>query len=137
MIIAMSRPKTMDTRLTMSVTDKLLSEIDEWRRFQPDIPARAEAIRRLVEEGITAKRELELMAERLDIMRTIAISWAQDAGAADETVQMIATEDPLNLNNVDWLIAHRRSPPVRPASTTEKPHIPPIKSRRKLDLTKK
>lgn len=29
-----------------------IERIDEWRRKQPDIPPRAEAIRRLVEKGL-------------------------------------------------------------------------------------
>jgi hypothetical protein len=30
-------------------------KVDEWRRLQPEIPARAEAIRRLVEIGLAAE----------------------------------------------------------------------------------
>lgn len=32
-------------------------KVDEWRRVQPDIPTRAEAIRRLVEIGLTTERK--------------------------------------------------------------------------------
>jgi hypothetical protein len=35
--------------------DELLSGIDDWRRKQPDLPSRAEAIRRLVELGLKVK----------------------------------------------------------------------------------
>lgn len=31
-----------------------MEKIDAWRRAQPDIPARAEAIRRLVEKGLAS-----------------------------------------------------------------------------------
>ena len=31
---------------------ELAGELDEWRRKQPDLPSRAEAIRRLVELGL-------------------------------------------------------------------------------------
>ncbi|AHB50449.1 hypothetical protein W911_16895 [Hyphomicrobium nitrativorans NL23] len=31
-------------------------KVDEWRRVQPDIPTRAEAIRRLVEIGLTTEK---------------------------------------------------------------------------------
>jgi hypothetical protein len=39
------------------MSDELVQAIDEWRRQQPDIPTRAEAIRRLVEKalGITTE----------------------------------------------------------------------------------
>jgi hypothetical protein len=32
-------------------------KVDEWRRLQPEIPARAEAIRRLVEIGLNAEQQ--------------------------------------------------------------------------------
>ena len=34
-------------------------KVDEWRRQQPEIPARAEAIRRLVEAGLTAEAKVK------------------------------------------------------------------------------
>jgi hypothetical protein len=34
-----------------------LQAIDDWRREQPDLPSRPEAIRRLVELGLQAKRK--------------------------------------------------------------------------------
>ena len=36
--------------------DDWMHQVDEWRRVQPDIPGRAEAIRRLVEIGLEAER---------------------------------------------------------------------------------
>lgn len=39
----------------MRVTEEWLATIDDWRRQQPDLPSRAEAIRRLVEKGLTEK----------------------------------------------------------------------------------
>jgi hypothetical protein len=41
-----------DQRLFMRVDSEFLKQIDEWRRQQPDIPTRSEAIRRLVENGL-------------------------------------------------------------------------------------
>jgi metal-responsive CopG/Arc/MetJ family transcriptional regulator len=35
-------------RFILSLEPSLLVRIDEWRRKQPDIPARAEAVRRLI-----------------------------------------------------------------------------------------
>ena len=32
-------------------------KVDEWRRVQPDIPTRAEAMRRLVEIGLAAEQQ--------------------------------------------------------------------------------
>ena len=34
--------------LTLKLTAGMVAEIDEWRRQQPDLPNRAEAIRRLI-----------------------------------------------------------------------------------------
>lgn len=41
-------------RFGMRVSQDFLDLIDDWRRHQPDIPPRAEAIRRLVQRGFAA-----------------------------------------------------------------------------------
>jgi hypothetical protein len=41
-----------DKTFQMRASEDWLRKLDDWRRKQPDIPARAEAIRRLVEKGI-------------------------------------------------------------------------------------
>ena len=43
-------------RLQMKVPAAWLRSLDEWRREQPDLPTRSEAIRRLVLSGAVAKR---------------------------------------------------------------------------------
>jgi hypothetical protein len=43
----------------MRATDDWLRRLDDWRRQQPSIPARAEAIRQLVEIGIEAKGQIK------------------------------------------------------------------------------
>ena len=40
-------------RFEMRVSKEFLAAIDEWRRHQPDSPSRAEAMRQLVELGLT------------------------------------------------------------------------------------
>lgn len=35
-------------RFILAIEPSLIRQIDEWRRAQPDLPSRAEAIRRLV-----------------------------------------------------------------------------------------
>jgi hypothetical protein len=42
-------------RFQMRVAPSFFRAIDEWRRKQPDLPSRAEAIRRLVELGLASK----------------------------------------------------------------------------------
>lgn len=42
----------MNKVFQMRVSESFLRELDEWRRIQPDLPPRAEAIRRLVAKGI-------------------------------------------------------------------------------------
>ena len=44
-----------DATFQMRVSEAFLKSIDDWRRKQPDIPGRADAIRRLVEMGLKAK----------------------------------------------------------------------------------
>jgi hypothetical protein len=41
-------------RFEMRATTELLARIDEWRRQQPDLPNRSEAIRRLIDAGLSA-----------------------------------------------------------------------------------
>lgn len=43
-----------DTPFQMRTSEDWLRKIDDWRRKQPDLPSRAEAIRRLVEKGLAA-----------------------------------------------------------------------------------
>jgi hypothetical protein len=43
------------TTLQMRVSANFLKIVDDWRRRQPDLPSRSEAIRRLVELGSKAK----------------------------------------------------------------------------------
>jgi hypothetical protein len=43
--------RTFQMRVRQSFTDR----IDDWRRGQKDLPSQAEAIRRLVEIGLTAR----------------------------------------------------------------------------------
>jgi len=42
------------TRFELRLPPDLGDEIDAWRRQQPDLPARAEAARRLIELGLRA-----------------------------------------------------------------------------------
>jgi hypothetical protein len=42
--------------LQLYATDDFLAMIDDWRRKQPDIPNRSEAIRRLVDQALRGKR---------------------------------------------------------------------------------
>ncbi len=48
--IGMVQEKTQPFQ--MRASPEWLAMIDDWRRKQPDIPSRAEAIRRLVEKGL-------------------------------------------------------------------------------------
>ena len=41
-------------RLMVLIPDDMLSEIDLYRRYAPDLPPRTEAIRQLIRNGLTA-----------------------------------------------------------------------------------
>ena len=43
-----------DKTFQMRVSEGFLRDIDDWRRKQPDLPSRAEAIRRLVDQALRA-----------------------------------------------------------------------------------
>jgi hypothetical protein len=47
--------KDLRIPVMMAATD--VAAIDEWRRKQPDLPSRSEAIRRLVELGLKGKQK--------------------------------------------------------------------------------
>jgi hypothetical protein len=46
------RPKQAGLLVATRVQPELLKQIDEWRRGQPELPTRPEAIRRLVVKGL-------------------------------------------------------------------------------------
>lgn len=48
----MSEPSNKTEVVTIRVVVGWWAAIDRWRRKQPDIPGRSEAVRRLVEEGL-------------------------------------------------------------------------------------
>jgi metal-responsive CopG/Arc/MetJ family transcriptional regulator len=45
-----------DQRIPVMMSADEVEAIDEWRRKQPDLPSRSEAIRRLVELGLKVKK---------------------------------------------------------------------------------
>jgi metal-responsive CopG/Arc/MetJ family transcriptional regulator len=63
-------------RYDVRLSDELVAKIDDWRRLQPDLPTRAETIRRLTELGL-AKDELGL-AKTLIIQRMLRERTAQE-----------------------------------------------------------
>jgi hypothetical protein len=50
------RPPVESEAITVRVAVDALQVIDDWRRKQDDLPGRPEAIRRLVELGLKAKK---------------------------------------------------------------------------------
>jgi hypothetical protein len=43
-----------DKQFQMRVSEDFLRRLDDWRRGQPGLPTRAEAVRKLIEAGIKA-----------------------------------------------------------------------------------
>lgn len=50
------RPSVDSEAITVRMATDALQALDNWRRKQEDLPGRPEAIRRLVEIGLKAKR---------------------------------------------------------------------------------
>jgi hypothetical protein len=46
-------PELLDQRLQLVMSKSQVHTIDEWRRQQPELPSRSEAIRRLIEAGLS------------------------------------------------------------------------------------
>jgi hypothetical protein len=51
-------------RFEMRVPASFLKVVDEWRRKQPELPSRAEAIRRLCERGLGGQSTLPKKTEK-------------------------------------------------------------------------
>lgn len=47
-----ARPKQTGVMVGARLQPELLERLDEWRREQPDLPTRPEALRRLAEEAL-------------------------------------------------------------------------------------
>jgi metal-responsive CopG/Arc/MetJ family transcriptional regulator len=50
----------LSERFEMRYPAELLQRVDEWRRIQPGLPSRAEAIRRLIEAGLQAQEMIPI-----------------------------------------------------------------------------
>lgn len=48
----MPKPLKYPTKVLIGFDDRQLAAIDEWRRKQPDLPTRSEAIRRIVDKAV-------------------------------------------------------------------------------------
>ena len=46
------KQEALPVRFEMRASDQWIKAVDDWRRQQPDLPSRAEAIRRLVEAAL-------------------------------------------------------------------------------------
>jgi hypothetical protein len=87
----MGRPATgVGTLVGQRWHDDQLEEIDRWRRAQADNPGRAEAIRRLVEIGLTVKvrtrQPSRVRAARANEMAAKTIDGLIDPAASTEEV---------------------------------------------------
>ena len=54
------------TRITQMMGDSEIAAIDEWRRKQPDLPSRSEAIRRLIDAGLQTYEAAEHYSDKTD-----------------------------------------------------------------------
>ena len=54
---------TNDKLLQMRTTEEFIRRIDDWRRVQDDLPSRSEAIRRLIELGLEAVGQKEVVSK--------------------------------------------------------------------------
>jgi metal-responsive CopG/Arc/MetJ family transcriptional regulator len=52
-----SRPKGTGEPVLVRLQPELAKPLDDWRRRQTDLPSRAEAIRRLTQQALKAKRK--------------------------------------------------------------------------------
>jgi Arc/MetJ-type ribon-helix-helix transcriptional regulator len=60
-----ARPLKFPQKMLIGLTDEQVAAIDEWRRTEVDLPNRSEAVRRLVEIALAARK-----AKTQDVERT-------------------------------------------------------------------
>jgi len=60
----MPRTEEFPIKFQLAITEKMGTAINDWRRRQPDIPNRSEAIRRLVEGRLAATQPMEQGSEQ-------------------------------------------------------------------------
>lgn len=85
-------PKT--GRIDLRLPPRVVAGVDEWRRVQDDIPARSEAMRRLIELGLKAEGQIDRLEEDIAILRAVAREWALKAGADQKVLDAINSDDP-------------------------------------------
>ena len=51
------KPDDETIRLNLAVPASLMKKVDEWRRHEPEIPGRSEAIRQLLEAALEASKK--------------------------------------------------------------------------------
>jgi hypothetical protein len=54
----------LDQRLQLVISRGQIGAVDEWRRQQPDLPSRSEAIRRLIEAGLRAPEKIPIRGQK-------------------------------------------------------------------------
>lgn len=69
-------------RLQMRVSREFITAVDDWRRRQPDIPSRSEAIRRLVERGLAGEGGKEGEELATDYIKGDQLTSENDGGAS-------------------------------------------------------
>lgn len=94
-------PKT--GRIDLRLPPRVVAEVDEWRRVQDDIPARSEAMRRLIEIGLKAESQTERLEEDIATLRAVAREWAEKAGADQKVLDAIESDDPGAASSNPWL----------------------------------
>lgn len=65
-------PSAPTDRHQVIISADLIRQIDDWRRKQPDIPNKSEAIRRLIEQALSATAGCVTPAERLAVARELS-----------------------------------------------------------------
>lgn len=96
----MTEASKKSERITTMMAPTEVSVIDAWRRKQDDIPSRAEAIRRLIEQGLDVSllpadvsAEIDSYRSALSMTRAAAISRLIAAGLKSERDYHLSKRD--------------------------------------------
>ena len=84
------RPEQFPVKFVLGISREMDRAVDEWRRRQPHLPNRSEAIRRLVEHAIGEPKGSDpLVAALVAVWRETADQWIKDQQLVGEEADMV------------------------------------------------
>ncbi|WP_313666093.1 hypothetical protein [Shinella sp.] len=91
-----------DKQFQMRVSEEFLRTLDDWRRTQPELPSRAEAIRQLIQRGLSLEVYVESINEILDVLMPAIASGGFSQEQVDRLAIAINNQSIQRMRTVDF-----------------------------------